>query len=236
MLRRNMNMSPLDRKLQAGPETFKTVNMRIISRIFTRSMINRPVSVSSFGKTEVGTKLVGVDGASLLDVLFDDGLQGALASDVGLVGFYIAVKRVFIVHLGHILANFVSHTPRRLVSNSYLSLKFLSGDAITGSRKQIHCVEPFMKRRVGTLHRRSYAGIKVVLAMLANVRRMTLKSVEIAKRPALRTVKSPSAITSNKYMFKTCCVIREKLLKLIKSHFDLPMVIIYLRRFKVSRG
>ena len=249
-------MSPLNRKLQARPKAFKRVDMTTIARILTRSMINRSVPVSSFGNAEVGTKLVSVNGASLLDIFFNDRLQGALAniwhnlshnisfsfkhtedhsfvgststpfpgtlaSDIGFVGFYFTVKRVFVIYFRHVFANFVSHAPSCFIGNSYLPLKFLSGDTVAGSGEQIHSIEPFMKRRMGTLHRGSYARIKIVLAMLADICRMTLEPVEIAKGPALRTVKSPSAITSNKHVFKTCRVIWEKLLELIKNHLNL---------------
>ena len=249
-------MSSLNRKLQAGPKAFKRVDMTTIARILTRSMINRSVPVSSFGNAEVRTKFVSVNGAPLLDIFFNDRLQGALAnirhnlshnvsfsfkhtedhgfvgststpfpravaSDIGFIGFYITIKRVFVIYFRHVFANLVSHAPRCFIGNSYLPLKFLGRDAVAGSGKQIHCIKPFMKRRMGTLHRRSYARIKIVLAMLADICRMALEPVEIAKCPALRAVESTPAIAGNKHVFKACRVIWEKLLKLIKSHLNL---------------
>ena len=61
-------MSPLDQKLQTSPEIFKTVNMATIPRILARSVINRSVPVSSFGKPEVGTKFISMNSASLTHI------------------------------------------------------------------------------------------------------------------------------------------------------------------------
>ena len=91
-------------------------------------------------------------------------------ADIGFVQFDNAVQRAVAINLGHVLADFVAHTPRGFVGHAQLALQFLRRYAMPRRCEKIHGIEPFLERRVGARERRADHRMNVVAAAWAGIR------------------------------------------------------------------
>ena len=96
-------------------------------------------------------------------------LTGSLAADVDLIDLNMPGKIVITVNVGHVLADFVTDAPRRLVGHPKLALQFFRGYAVPGRGEQVHRVEPLLQRRPRVLERRPSHRMDVMAAPRAGI-------------------------------------------------------------------
>lgn len=164
--------------------------------------------------------VAGDDFAITLDHAEDNGLVGVsaafgllrpLAADVGLVDFDMPTEPAIPVNLTHVLADFVTDAPRGFVGDAKLALQFLGGDAMTGSREQVHGIEPLLQRRMRALERGALHGVQV-MAAVAGPRGELGEPVEAANDTAFRANRV-RAEPDGEQMLQTGIVGREPLEK-----------------------
>lgn len=107
------------------------------------------------------------------------------AADVGFVNFNVPGKSVVTVRVGHVLADFVAHSPSRFVGHAKLPLKLLGGDTMAGGGEQVHGIEPLLEGRAGPLKGRSSHGVYVMAAPCALVGLFLLNARKIPMFSAL---------------------------------------------------
>src|SRR5690606_1788502 len=115
------------------------------------------------------------------------------AADQRLVDFDMragAAERVVAVERSHILADFVAHAPRGLVSHAERPLDFGSGHAVAARREHVHDQKPVAQRRAGALERRPGHRRDLVAAMLARVNLAGADAVIAGILAALRALKA----------------------------------------------
>ena len=79
------------------------------------------------------------------------------------------------------LANYMYHTPSRLVCDTKLALQFLGRDAVARRREQEDRIEPHLQWRAGLLKRRPHGRVQVMAAPLAGIGTLGLDPIPVGR-------------------------------------------------------
>lgn len=88
-----------------------------------------------------------------------------LAANHHFIRFDVAAQLVVAVNLREILADFMAHTPSRLIGDAQLALQFLRRNAMARGREQIHRVKPFLERNARATEWRADHRMNVIAAV-----------------------------------------------------------------------
>ena len=78
VLRRNVNVRPADLQFQPSPKPLDPVDVATLSRIFAGPVVNGPMVVANTVQSAIVSQFVGVSRGARLNILGNEGLQGAL--------------------------------------------------------------------------------------------------------------------------------------------------------------
>jgi hypothetical protein len=98
------------------------------------------------------------------------------SANISLVNFDITKQRKFAVHIFHVLANQMSHAPRRFICYAKLPFQFLGRNAVTGSGEQVNGIKPQLQRSAAILERSAHSGMQVMAAPLTGIGTFGLKA------------------------------------------------------------
>jgi len=149
---------------------------------------------------------------------------GVLSADVCLVNLYMTVHlTVFFIHQ---LANHGEHSPSRLVSNPYFTLKLFGTYPAASAGHQKHSMKPVTKWRGGFVEYRSGCRRYCMTAKLTGVIFCANPMKVFGYLQALRAVNT-IGITTLEYAFKASIIGRILLVKIFECvfcgfHFSLP--------------
>lgn len=110
----------------------------------------------------------------------------AMTSDIGFINLDLAGKRKLAVHLCHVLADFVTHAPRRLVSHAKLAFQLFRGNPVAGSGEKVDRIEPRLQRSAAVLEKSPGGRVKVMTAPLASIGALGLETIPVGFLGALR--------------------------------------------------
>lgn len=110
-------------------------------------------------------------------------------ANIGFVDLDVTRQPIVTVRIGHVLANFMAHSPSTLVGDAQLPLQFLSGDSMPGCGEQVHGVEPLLEGRPGSLKWSSRHWVDVMAAPRTLKRWLFGDPAELAVFRTLRAIK-----------------------------------------------
>ena len=141
-------------------------------------------------------------------------LSGLLAADVGFIGLDMSGQRRLGIDQPHVLSNQMSHAEGGWVAHAQLALQFLCGDTMSRGRKQVHCVEPLLQRRVRPIKHSSDHREDFKSAPRALIGGVTPDPMKLPVLTALRAVQS-FAMAKLHEIVQAGIVIRELLEKVL---------------------
>ena len=92
-------------------------------------------------------------------------LRPSLLPKITFISFNITIDRQFSVYISHVLADFMRHAPCRFIGYAELTPKLPCSHIVPRRGKQVHGIEPLVKRGTGSFHGRPHARVNVVLAV-----------------------------------------------------------------------
>ena len=141
-------------------------------------------------------------------------------ADERLVNFDMPRKRPLTIRARHQLAEFVRHTPRRLVCATDLPLQFLCRNAMTGRSHEVHREKPVRQFGAGLVENRPRTRVDVVATVLAGEGLSGRHGVKLGLCNATAWAGNPRAAELDVHDCQQAgCIVRELFLELFESIF-----------------
>ncbi len=113
---------------------------------------------------------------------------GPISANIGFVKLDFARQRNLAVHIGHVIADLMTHAPRGLVSHAKLAFQFFRGNSMAGSGEQVDRIEPRLEGSAAVFKRSADSRVQVMTAPLAGVSAFRLDAIPLGLALALRAL------------------------------------------------
>lgn len=147
----------------------------------------------------------------------------------------VSAKRPVAIGIGHVLADFMAHTPRAFVRHAKLALDFLGRNAVAGHAEQEHDVEPLLQRCTSALERSARHGVQMMFAPLALISGMFPKPMPLCDLTTLGT-RALHAVASFHKMIQTGFIRGKPPEEILYVERLSPSPLMYEQRLHMSRG